>query len=84
MLCCRSEVIWAIERVSRISLLVSWLIIHVIVIVFNIIRVFSALSDILFGDVVDVRLSESARLGFQLLLGVVLGLYEFLMFCSYL
>ena len=57
---------------------VSWLNIHVIVLIlfFNIIRIFTALSDILFGDVVNVGLSESDRLGFQLLLGVVLRLYE--------
>ena len=71
-------VIWAIERVSRLSEFVSWLNIHVIVLIllFNIIRIFTALSDILFGDVVNVGLSESDRLGFQLLLGVVLRLYE--------
>ena len=71
-------VIWAIERVSRLSEFVSWLNIHVIVLIlfFNIIRIFTALSDILFGDVVNVGLSESDRLRFQLLLGVVLRLYE--------
>ena len=54
------------------SIFVSRLIIHVIVLVF--ILLFTALGYILFGDVVDVGLSESARLGLQLLLGVELRL----------
>ena len=60
------------------SKFISWLNIHVIVLIllFNIIRFFTALSDILFGDVVNVGLSESDRLGLQLLLGVVLRFYK--------
>jgi hypothetical protein len=56
-----------------LSEFVSWLNIHVIVLIlfFKIIRIFTALSDILFGDVVNVGLSESDRLGTLLLLGVV-------------
>jgi hypothetical protein len=67
-----------IERVSRLSKFVSWLNIHVIILIllFNIIHFFTALSDILFGDVVNVGLSESDRLGLQLLLGVVLRFYK--------